>query len=82
MQVIDARSGQVMTPGSTVRYPDGEWIRLETVSPGIFRASAVVTSHDRNAMTGAFATRRMTVPLVVRWMHPGFFGRHVAFLPT
>lgn len=82
MKVIDARSGEEMSVGSVVRYPDGEWLRLDAVRPGILSGKAIITSCDRNPMTGQLVTRSQEVPLVVRWLHPGFLFQHVGFLPT
>jgi hypothetical protein len=82
MKVIDARSGQEMKVGEAVHYPEGEWLRLDAVVPGIFSAKAVITSADRHYQTGKLVARQQTVPLRVRWLHPGFPFQHVAFIPS
>lgn len=82
MKVIDARSGQTMKVGDVARYPDGEWLRLEAVEGGIFSGRALITSCDQNPMTGQMVTKTQYVPLVVRWLHPGFLFQHVGFLPS
>jgi hypothetical protein len=84
MKIIDARSGEILSVGSTVRYHGGEWTRLEAVTPGLFSASAVIVSHHRDYSKPGdpFVTKQMKVPLRVRWMHPGFPFQHVGFLPS
>lgn len=82
MKVIDARSGQEMQVGGVVRYPDGEWLRLDGVEPGLFSAKAVITSSNRHYETGKLVTTQQAVPLVVRFLHPGFLFQHVGFIPS
>lgn len=82
MKIIDARSGREMKVGDTVRYPDGEWLRLEAVDPGLLSGKAIITSCDQNPMTGQMVTRTQEVPLAVRWFHPGFPFQHVGFIPS
>ena len=83
MKVIDARSGEVLTPGQTVRYGDGgEWLRLDDVEAGLFSAKARLTyRHQQPDGTFVLETNRL-VPLTVRWLHPSFLFQHVAFIPS
>lgn len=89
MRVIDARSGKEMKLGDRVDYPNGEWMRLVDVEPGLFSATAVVETcamHPDDFMSAPDDRRyvRMTqqVPLTVRWLHRSFFLQHVAFIPS
>lgn len=77
MKVIDARSGEELAPGAHVTYPGGDWLKLVEVEPGIFHAKAVIDHGQPNGMV-----RRSTIPLIVRWMHPGFLFQHVGFIPS
>jgi hypothetical protein len=81
MKVVDARSGEAMNVGDTVRWGGGEWLRLESVTPGFFSASAIITTCEQD-MNRRLVTRTQKVPLIVRWMHPGFPFQHVGFLPS
>lgn len=98
MKIIDARSGRRLAVGDVTEYPvvhtDGltigaeivpgsvptgsEGFRLEEVKPGLLKARALVRHHNN----GVFDPHAEWVPLVVRWLHPGFFGQHVAFVPS
>ena len=82
MKVIDARSGQHMNPGDIVTYPGGEWLYLERVDAGLFKAQAVIHTGENNPAGTRVNGKRQKVPLVVRWTHPGFLFQHVAFLPS
>lgn len=70
MRVIDAQSGQELKIGNVL--PDGTGV-LQRVYPGIWSAQATVWRFDGTITT---------VPLIVRWTHPLYFGRHVAFFPS
>ena len=59
MKVIDARSGEVMVPGKTVRYPDGEWLRLDKVE-GLFSPRATTTYCYRDYASGELKTKTHT----------------------
>lgn len=86
MKVIDARSGTEMHVGDTVDWGDGESITLLEVKPGWLSASAHVRRVGARDMlfNGAWqpVTNTFWTPLQVRWTHPRFFLRHVAFLPS
>lgn len=84
MKVIDARSGKEMKLGERVNYPEGEWMRLIDVEPGLFSATATVQTcmRDESKPSRPLAIMTQQVPLTVRWMHPRFFLQHVAFLPS
>lgn len=92
MKVIDTRGGDVMIPGQTARYPEGESLTLLQVEPGILRARALVrhvyrdlskmTTDGSSSLDCPLQTWEGWVPLVVRWTHPAFFLQHVAFLPS
>jgi hypothetical protein len=81
MKIIDSRSGQEMKVGDTVRYGGGEWLRLEAVEAGLLSAGAIITSCHQDGER-RLVTRVQSVPLVVRWMHPGFMFQHVGFIPS
>lgn len=84
MIVVDARSGKRVAIGQTIKYPwspqhqprGPEWIRLLHVTPGIFKATAIIQRGN------GVRAEEIEVPLVVRWMHPSYFLQHVGFLPT
>jgi hypothetical protein len=84
MKVIDSRSGEPMTIGTPVVYPDGERVTILEIEPGILRARAraQMTYRDHGAVGAPLVTKEEWVPLAVRWTHPAFFGRHVAFFPS
>lgn len=80
MMVIDARTGSQVLVGQTVEYGDGEHATLVAFSPGILRAQALIRNTYRAG--DQLVTSEAWVPLPVRWMHPGFFGKPVAFIPS
>lgn len=82
MKVIDSRSGIELQVGQTVRYPGGEWLRLDGYQAGFFQGRATITSTLLEPTSGRLVTATQIVPLVVRWTHPGFFLQHVAFIPS
>lgn len=85
MRVIDARSGQDMKIGETVRYGGGEWLRLIDVDEGLLSANATIEHCYRDYGRGVdagFVTSRAIVPLAVRFLHPSFFLQRVAFIPS
>lgn len=87
MRLIDARSGrEIALPDNgkspvlysaggepTIQYSQGEYIKIHSVTPGVFKASAVISSDKYPPMN---------VPLQVRWTHPSYPLQHVAFIPT
>lgn len=83
MKVIDARSGEHLTPGVPVAWGDGEWIRLDRVMPGakILHAQAIITTKERNRH-GVMLQRTRQIDLQVRWFHPRFLFKRVAFVPS
>ena len=81
MKVVDARSGAELVEGQTVRYPDGEWLRLDKVYEGLFESKAMVTTATRDPGGRLLADTRIT-RLSVRYLHPAFFLRKVGFLET
>jgi len=83
MRVIDARSGQTLTIGQRVEYPDGEWLELVDVEPGVLSASAFIRTACRDpGGSGRVAVLSRQIPLTVRWLHPSFMFEHVAFIPS
>lgn len=95
MKLVDARSGlEIPLPSATaptlwakggepvIRYPDGESITVLSVEPGYLKARAYLRSVFRDLGTGRLVTQEHWQPLTVRWFHPGFFGQHVAFIPS
>lgn len=80
MRVIDARSGRELKVGDIVDWGDGERLTLIDVEPGWFSASAVIETVERDLDAQRLVTRRMQVPLQVRFTHPAFFLQHVAFI--
>lgn len=73
MKVIDAYTGTEVKVGDHVPMPGGGSYVILKVNPGVLSASADVWIGDRQY-------RRL--PLRVRWLHPAFFGQHVAFVPS
>ena len=84
MKIIDARSGEVMTPGKIVVYGDGEKLRVVTVDQGVFRARALIEStyRDYSKDGDALVTTSQWVPLSVRFLHPAYPFERVAFIPS
>lgn len=84
LRVIDARSGEDVQVGQIVNYPDGEWIRLDDVRSWFFGASALITAahKDYTKNGGPIVVKQQRVPLAVRFLHPGFPGERVAFIPS
>ena len=87
VKIIDARSGEVMTPGKVVVYGGGEKLRVVTVDErGLFKAQALIESTHRDYSKGIEAAPLVTtsqwVPLAVRFMHPSFPFERVAFIPS
>lgn len=72
MRTIDARTGRDVREGDTLGHDDAAY-RVLTITPGVFQAFMLVERSDGS---------RQVVPLVVRWMHPSFFGQHVGFVPS
>ena len=74
MIVIDANSGRLMEPGSPIQNLDG-LIRLESVVRlGLFRARLTVRELDAGEI--------MELVVPVRYFHPSFMFRSVAFWPS
>lgn len=97
MKIIDARSGEVMTPGKTVTYgTSGEKLRVIDVDEGLFSAHALIeTTYRDYSRTGERAsdqgatrdrdplvTTTRWVALTVRFMHPSYMFERVAFIPS
>ena len=85
MKIVDARSGQVMTPGKVVPYGGGEKIRVVNAELGLFRARALVQRTYRDySRPGerSLVTTTDWVPLSVRFMHPSYMFERVAFIPS
>jgi len=77
MKVIDARSGKVLKVGDTVEYPDGESLTLIDVRPAFLTAKVRVRV-VQTIPTPLTLERWISVD--VRWTHPRYFLRPVAFL--
>lgn len=84
MKVIDARTGREVLVNQTINYGDGESTTLLAVLPGILQARAKMrmTYRDYSLAGAPLVTTEFVGPLVVRWMHPCFLGKHVAFIPS
>lgn len=92
MKVIDARSGQEMRIGDTVRYHHGEQLTLVDVDEGLLSCSAMVEHVFRDVtqippgvssiMNAPLVTKRSQIPLQIRLFHPSFFLQRVAFIPS
>jgi hypothetical protein len=82
--IIDCRSGEVMVPGKSVSYGDGEKLKLIEVDGRLFgpRALIEVTYRDFGQTAGPLVTDRQWVPLTVRFTHPSFMLRRVGFIPS
>ena len=96
VKIIDARSGEVMTPGKIVSYGGGEKLRVIDVEQGLFRARALIETtlrdysrtESRPSDQGAvrdrepLVTSQQWVRLTVRFMHPAYMFERVAFIPS
>jgi hypothetical protein len=96
VKIIDARSGEVMTPGKIVVYGGGEKLRVIDVDQRLFTARALIetTSHDysriehRPSDQGAIrdreplVTTQQWVQLTVRFMHPDYMFERIAIIPS
>lgn len=72
MIVIDARSGLPVRKGQTVTYPDGHWWRLCNVHTGFTWAVATIENPQG----------RHSVPMPIRFFHPGYALKRVAIFPS
>jgi hypothetical protein len=84
VKIVDARSGEVLSPGQTVRYGDGEKIKLIEVDEGLMSARALIESTYRDVGQDGYplVTSRQWVTLSVRFTHPAFMFQRVAFIPS
>ena len=84
VKIIDARSGEVMTPGKIVVYGDGEKLRVVNVDQGVFSARALIESTYRDCSKDGkpLMTTSQWVPLNVRFLHPSYPFERVAFIPS
>lgn len=74
MKVIDAFTGRSLKVGDSFSDPSGDDVTLMAVRPGAFSASALLR-YPRKGLT-------KWVELQVRWTHPSYFLKHVAFVPS
>lgn len=70
--IVDAYSGRVLRLGDSFPTPEGTESTLVAANVGVFRGWAVLLREGRE----------VTTPLVVRWMHPKYPFRRVAFIPS
>lgn len=77
MKIIDAHTGVEVEVGQRIPLPGDGYYELTHVYPGIFSASA-----DAIICSGGKRVAHNKLPLRVRWMHPGFPFRHIAFVPS
>ena len=82
MRIVDARSGKEMKLGDRVDYGDGEWLKLVDADVGLFSGEAFLERCYRHYPSNKLVTDRIQTPLTVRWMHPSFMFRQVAFIPS
>ena len=84
MRIIDARSGDEMVVGRTIRYPQGESVTLLEFKPGLFVAKFLVRSRyrDYSRSSRPLVTVTQWVDGPVRYMHPSFMFQRVAFFPS
>lgn len=90
MKIVDARSGEQMRVGQTIKHPhfnhsakdnyyaaDPDWVRLLDVRDKIFNATALLEGRTfgRDIPRGWY-------PLTVRFTHPRFLFQRVAFINT
>ncbi len=73
MLVIDANTGQQLIEGCNYRNVNG-YFGVIKIKPGWFTASIVIRKSGQ--------TLFKEIPLQVRWTHPKYFLKHVAFLPS
>ena len=77
MKIIDVNSGNEVKVGGTFYNVNG-YHQLLSVEEHFFSASAMFVSQ----LTARHAPELVNVPLQVRFTHPSFFGRKVAFIPS
>ncbi len=77
MRIIDANTGKEVRVGDTFENVNGAH-QLLSVDEGLFNATAsfVVQQSRRHA------PELVCMPLQVRYTHPSFFLRKVAFIPS
>ncbi len=81
MKVVDARSGDVLSVGSIVRYPDGETLRLDAVYEGLLVSRAMISTLRRElGGAGRLLADTRVVDLRVRYLHPAFLLQKVGFI--
>lgn len=76
MKIIDANTGHEIEIGVPFRNVHGT-VTIEHVKEGLLSAKAFIKIE-----TDAGATHLMRSPLIVRYLHPAFFLKKVAFLPS
>jgi hypothetical protein len=84
VKIIDARSGEIVTPGKVVTYGDGEKLLVLDVDVGLFSGRALIetTCRDYSDADHKLVTSRQWVPLVVQFMHPAYLFQRIAFIPS
>ncbi len=94
MLLVDARSGRSwrvpdnaltrFAAGQELRvdFPEGEYLQVLAVEPGLRRARALVRHASLDPTKRTVVTTEAWVPLQVRWFHPAFMRQHVAFIPS
>ncbi len=76
LRVIDARTGDDVQIGDTVKYPDGSGWKLLELDDWFFRVTARVCEFD------AKTTHEHDQPLSIHFFHPAFFLQRVGFFPS
>lgn len=86
MIVVDARSGDEVRVGDTIRYRDGSWWTLLRVKRGILSAKALIEgnsiAHDPDLDRSLTNAARSWVRMPIRYTHPDFLLKAVAFMPS
>lgn len=75
MRIIDANSGAEVAVGDEFENVHGRH-QLLSVQEKLLSAEATFVTVDEEGV------QLVMVPLQVRWTHPSFFGRKVAFIPS
>ena len=82
MLVIDANTGKELKEGTLFRNVNG-LIQVKKIYPGIFEAWIDYDIWYGPALkVGQPSCSIRAQPLTVRWLHPSFLFRHVAFLQS
>lgn len=76
MQIIDARSGREVQVGDVIEYGPRDRKRLVALRNRGLKIDALIDYQERGVV------RTQWVPLTLRFLHPRYLFRWVAFIPS